>query len=104
MRTAFLLLAGAAILGFSTAADAHSLRLECKKTTADNVTCRTLASDGEILRNVAIQLIDENDKSVSTGKTDVKGEYTFKAPAMEYNVVVQANKSHVASVSSEDIW
>jgi hypothetical protein len=30
--------------------------------------------------------------------------YAFKPPALEYNVVIEANKGHVASMSSEDIW
>jgi len=104
MNKALGLLAGAAVLAFSGAADAHSLRLDCKKTSDETVVCRTIASDGEVLRNVTVQLLDENDKLVATGKTDVKGQYTFKIPSMEYNVVVEANKSHVASMSSEDIW
>jgi hypothetical protein len=104
MKPSWVLLAGAAVLFVSGAADAHSLRLECKKTTAENVMCRTIASDGEVLRDVTVQLLDESDKLIGSGKTDVKGQYTFKAPAAEYNVVVQANKSHVASLSGEDIW
>jgi len=104
MKRSLCVLAGAAILVLSGAADAHSLRLECKKITDENVVCRTIATDGEVLRDVTVQLLDESDKPLASGKTDVKGQYTFKVPNAEYNVVVQANKSHVASMSSEDIW
>jgi hypothetical protein len=38
------------------------------------------------------------------GQTDAQGMYAFKPPALECNVVIQANKGHVASMSSEDIW
>jgi hypothetical protein len=104
MKNLIGLVAGAAVLAFSGAADAHSLRLECKMTSPANVVCRTIASDGEVVRDVMVQLLDENDKLIGSGKTDTKGQYAFKAPNSEYNVVVQANKSHVASLSSEDIW
>ena len=104
MKTLIGLLAGAAVLALSGAADAHSLRLDCKKTSETNVVCRTIASDGEVVRDVTVQLLDENDKLIGSGKTDTKGQYAFKAPNAEYNVVVEANKSHVASISSEDIW
>jgi hypothetical protein len=104
MKKAIPLLAAVATLFISGAADAHTLRLDCKKTTADNVVCRTILSDGEVLRDVTVQLLDENNKVLATGKVDVEGKYAFKAPTAEYNVVVEANKSHVASMSSEDIW
>jgi hypothetical protein len=104
MNKIFGCIAAAAVLAFSSAAEAHSLRLECKKTAADNVICRTIMSDGEVLRDVQVQLVDENEKVLGGGKTDLEGKYAFKAPSAEYNVVVLANKGHVASLSSEDIW
>ena len=85
-------------------ADAHSLRVQCKKLDGDNVVCRSLFTDGEVARNMAVQLIDENDRVLATGRTDTTGSYAFKAPAAEYNVVVEGNKGHIASLSSEDIW
>ena len=104
VKKAIPMISAVAALFIAGAADAHTLRLECKKTTADNVVCRTILSDGEVLRDVTIQLMDENNKVLATGKVDVEGKYAFKAPAIEYNIVVEANKAHVASMSSEDIW
>lgn len=91
---------------FAGAADAHTLRLQCKKISTDDVVCRALFSDGEVGRGMTVQLYDENggDKVLRTGKTDFKGEYAFKSPNAEYSVVVQATKSEVTSLSSEDIW
>jgi PP-loop superfamily ATP-utilizing enzyme len=98
-------MATAAVLAFSTAADAHSLRLQCKKMTGDNVVCRTIASDGEIARDVEVLLIEDKDYSVlATAKTDTAGQYAFKAPGVEYHVVALGDKAHVASLSSWDIW
>lgn len=96
----------AAVVIFAGAADAHTLRLQCKKISADDVVCRALFSDGEVGRGMTVQLYDENggEKVLRTGKTDAKGEYAFKSPNAEYSVVVQANKSEVTSLSSEDIW
>ena len=85
-------------------ADAHSLRVQCKKLDADNVMCRSIFTDGEVARNMPIQLVDEDDRVLATGRTDTQGTYAFRAPGAEYNVVVEANKGHVASMSSEDIW
>jgi hypothetical protein len=105
MNKTFALIATAAVLAFSATADAHTLRLQCKKTTADNVICRTIASDGEIARDVAVLLLEDKDYQVlATGKTDTAGEYVFKAPDVEYHVVALGDKAHVASLSSVDIW
>jgi len=104
MKSAISLAAVAIALTIAGSADAHSLRVECKKLDADNVVCRSIFSDGEVARNMLVQLIDENDRVVASGRTDTEGKYAFKAPGAEYNVVVEANKGHVASMSSEDIW
>src|SRR4051794_5534470 len=97
MRKTFEWMVTAALLAFSTAADAHSLRLQCKKTTADNVVCRTFASDGEIVRDVEILLVEDKDyKVLATARTNTMGEYAFKAPSVEFHVVVLADKAHVA--------
>jgi hypothetical protein len=104
MRFAMSLPAVVIALTLSGSANAHSLRVECKKLDADNVVCRGLFTDGEVARDVLIQLIDEDDKVLASGRTDTQGRYAFKAPVAEYNVVAAANKGHVASMSSEDIW
>jgi hypothetical protein len=52
-----------------------------------------------------VRLVDENnDTELVSGRTDAQGVYAFKPPAPEYNVVIEADKGHVASMSSEDIW
>jgi hypothetical protein len=103
IRTATLLGIMAVIM-IPAYADAHTLHLQCKKLNTEDVVCRALFSDGEVARGMAVQLIDEQDKILRSAKTDFKGEYSFKAPASEYNVVVQASKAEVTSMSSEDIW
>lgn len=104
MKRLLGLLAGAGVFASCGGADAHTLHLDCKKISQVNVICRTVTTDGEVLRDVTVQLLDENDKLIGTGKTDAKGQYAFKAPSAEYNVIVEANRSHIASLSSEDIW
>jgi hypothetical protein len=91
-------------LVLSTTADAHSLRIECKKTTAENVVCRGVFSDGELARLLPVILIDDEEKVLAMGRTDVRGEYTFTAPGPEYNVVIEGDRAHVAAISSLDIW
>jgi hypothetical protein len=86
-------------------AGASSLRVQCKKLSADNVVCRFLFTDGQVARDMSVQLMDEDtDKVLVSGRTDAQGMYAFKPPGLEYNVVIEANKGHVASMSSEDIW
>jgi hypothetical protein len=105
MKHAISLVAISIALSLFSSANAHSLRIQCKKLDADNVICRLLFTDGEVARNIPVQLIDEDSERVlAGGRTDMQGMYSFKAPAAEYNVVVEANKGHVASMSSEDIW
>lgn len=103
MKMIGLAVMAVAMLG-STAADAHSLRIECKKTTGDNVVCRGVFSDGELARLLTVIIIDDEEKVLSMGRTDVKGEYAFTAPGPIYNVVIDGDKAHIASMSSLDIW
>jgi len=89
----------------STAAHAHSLRLQCKKITNDEVVCRTITTDGELARDVEIQLLATKDYRVlGTGKTDAGGTYSFKLPGVEYHVVATGDKAHIANLASSDIW
>ena len=95
----------AAVLGLSTAADAHSLRLQCKKITSEDVVCRAITTDGELARDVEIQLLASSDyRILATGKTDAGGMYSFKAPDVLYHIVATGDKAHVTSLSSVDIW
>ena len=105
MKSAIALAAALAALSLSGVADASSLRIQCKKLSADNVVCRFLFTDGQTARDMPVQLIDENtDAILVSARTDAQGVYVFKPPAVEYNIVIEANKGHVASMSSEDIW
>jgi hypothetical protein len=98
-------IAGIAAVLLAGAANAHTLRIECKKTTDTDVVCRGLFTDGEVARNISVQLIDEDsDKVLASGKTNVQGRYAFKVPPQQYAVVIQASKSEIASMSGEDIW
>jgi hypothetical protein len=64
----------AAMAGLSTGADAHSLRLQCKKITSEDVVCRAITTDGELARDVEIQLLATTDyKVLATAKTDAAG-------------------------------
>jgi len=105
MYKAFALIASTAVLAWATVASAHSLRLECKKITHQDVVCRTITSDGELARDVEIQLLATNDYRVlATGKTDAGGTYAFKVPDVGYHIVATGDKAHVANLSSIDIW
>ena len=105
MKFAFSLPTILIAVSLSSSADAHSLRVQCKKLDADNVACRFLFTNGGVARNMPVQLIDEDsDKVLVSGRTDTQGIYAFKAPATEYNIVIKANEGHVASMSSEDVW
>jgi hypothetical protein len=105
MYKTFGFIAATAMLAASTFAHAHSLRLECKKLTNENIVCRAITSDGELARDVEIQLLASNDYRVlATGKTDAGGMYAFKAPDVLYHIVAIGDKAHVASLASVDLW
>jgi hypothetical protein len=94
-----------AVLAWSTVADAHSLLLQCKKITNEDVVCRTITTDGELARDVEIQLLATKDyKVLATGKSDAAGMYAFKIPEVGYHVVATGDKAHVANLASVDIW
>ncbi len=105
MHKTFGLITIAAVLGLSTAANAHTLRLQCKKITTEDVVCRVITSDGELARDVEILLLATTDYRVlATAKTDAAGMYAFKVPEVGYHVVAMGDKAHVASLASVDIW
>jgi hypothetical protein len=105
MKLAVSLSAIVIALSLSSAANASSLRVHCKKLDTGNVVCRFLFTDGQVARDMSVRLIDENtDNVLVSARTDAQGMYAFKPPAAEYNVVIEANKGHIASLSSEDIW
>jgi hypothetical protein len=87
------------------ASQAHSLRLECKKTTTQDVVCRAITTDGELARDIEIQLLATSDYRVlATGKTNAAGEYAFKVPDAGYHILATGDKAHVANMASVDIW
>lgn len=99
------LIAAAAVLGMATVANAHSLRLECKKITSQDVVCRAITTDGELARDIEIQLLATGDyKLLATGKTNAAGEYAFKVPDVGYHIVATGDKAHVTNMASVDIW
>jgi hypothetical protein len=99
------LIAVATVLGMATVANAHSLRLECKKITAQDVVCRAITTDGELARDIEIQLLATGDYRVlTTGKTNAAGEYAFKVPDAGYHIVATGDKAHVTNLASVDIW
>jgi hypothetical protein len=98
-------IAAAAAVAVATGASAHSLRLECKKITSQDVVCRAITTDGELARDIEIQLLATGDYHVlSTGKTNAAGEYAFKAPDGGYHIVATGDKAHVTNLASIDIW
>ena len=105
MKSAAKMAAILIALSLPSLAEASSLRIQCKKLGDDNVVCRFLFTGGQVARGMLVQLVDENtDQVLVSARTDAQGVYAFKPPATEYNIVIQANKGHVASISSEDIW
>ena len=105
MYKTFGLVATAAILGMVAVAHAHTLRLECKKITNQDVVCRAITSDSELARDIEIQLLATGDYRVlATGKTNAAGEYAFKAPDVGYHIVATGDKAHVTNLASVDIW
>ncbi len=107
MKQSFGLALAVFAIGIATAtvAQAHSLRLECKKITNQDVVCRAITTDGELARDVEIQLLATGDYRVlATGKTNAAGEYAFKVPDAGLHIVATGDKAHVANMASVDIW
>ena len=99
------LIATTAMFALTTVAHAHTLRLQCKTITNEDVVCRAITSDGEIARDIEIQVLATSDYRVlATAKTDAAGMYAFKIPSVGYHVVAIGDKAHVASLASVDIW
>ncbi len=99
------LFATVAILVSSTIAEAHTLRLQCKRMSGEEIVCRTITSDGELARGVDVQVLASSDYAVlASGKTDAAGAYTFKAPAVLFHIIAVGDKAHVTNLAGVDIW
>jgi hypothetical protein len=84
--------------GIATVAQVHTLRIECQKTTSQHVMCRALTSDGELARDIEIQLLATGDYRVlATGKTNTAGEYGL----LHRRNGRQGSRANMASV---DVW
>ncbi len=69
-----------------------------------HVVCRAITSNGELARDIEIQLLATSDYQVlATGKTNAAGEYAFKAPDRGYHIVATGDKAHVTNMASVDI-
>jgi hypothetical protein len=105
MYKSVALIATTTVLAWSTVASAHTLLVQCKKITNQDVVCRVMTSDGEMARDVQIQLLATGDYRVlATGKTDAGGLYAFKQPDAGYHIVATGDKAHVTNRASVDIW
>jgi hypothetical protein len=109
MYKSFALIATTTVLAWSTVASAHTLLVQCKKTTNQDVVCRAMTSDGEMARDVQIQLLATGDYRVlATGKTDAGGLYTFKQPDEAITSSRQATRRTSpiwqASISGKHFW
>jgi hypothetical protein len=65
MYKTFGLVTTAARVGMASVAHAHTLRLECKKITNQDVVCRAITSDGELARDIEIQLLATGDYGIA---------------------------------------
>jgi hypothetical protein len=67
--------------------------------------CRAITSDGELARDIDIQLLATGDYRVlANGKTNAAGEYAFKAPDVGYHIVATGDRAHITNIASVDIW
>ena len=97
--------AAALVLLFASPAYAHTLILECKKTSGDEVVCRTVMSNGEVAPNVELQFFNDEDYDhVMTGRTDADGMFAVQMPIPDFHIVALIDRAHVASLPSTDIW
>ena len=58
--------------------------------------CRTITSDGELAKDVELQLLATKTYAVfgNRKRYDAAGTYTFKVPAVEFHVVALGDKAH----------
>ena len=99
MYKPFALIATTTVLAWSTVASAHSLLLQCKKTTTQDVVCRAMTSDGEMARDVQIQLLATGDYRVlATGKTDAE------VCTLSSNLMAAITSSRQATRRTSPIW
>jgi hypothetical protein len=87
----------------SGGAGAHTLLVDCYKVTEEIVACRGDYGDGQLAGQASFSLYDEKNVLLGTGKTDEHGVYVFRAPPVDYVVVITSGAAHVASLSSADI-
>jgi hypothetical protein len=94
----------AAVFWIATVAHAHTLRLECKKITTQDVVCRATTSDSELARDTKSNCLQRDYRVLTSGKTNAADEYAFKVPDGGYHILATGDKAHVTNMASVDIW
>jgi hypothetical protein len=105
MRKLFILLVVAvAVLGLAAVVPAHTPVCSCASNGDGTITCEGGFSDGSSAAGVKISVKDaKTGKVLLKGKMNADSEFTFKKPAVPFDVVFDAGPGHVKVIKGKDI-
>jgi|GEM_PF-3145512 hypothetical protein len=92
-----------AALGVAAPAGAHTLTVDCFNVKGQVVACQGGFSDGTVAAGAEFTLYSEESVKLGSGTTDEHGVVLFKAPDIDYIVVIGVGPAHVSSLASPDI-
>ncbi len=103
MKIKVMITTAAMVLGLASLAAAHSPICTCYDGGDGTVTCEGGFSDGSSAAGVVMLVQDAAGKELQRGAVNKSGEYTFKKPAGDYQVVFDAGEGHRVTIKGKDI-
>ena len=91
------------IFGFFAVSSAHTPFMACFDNGDGTITCNGEFSDGSSAAEVAIRIVDGQEKILIQGRMDEDSEYTFKRPKGVFTVILDAGPGHVVKEKSDNI-
>lgn len=92
------------VLASSSVAFAHSALCACMDNGDQTVTCEGGFSDGSSAAGVVVRVVDkEAGKTITYGKMNEDGEYTFDKPSVPYKVVMDGGEGHTVEIEGDSI-
>ena len=101
-RTRYFAFAALLILAAAPAL-AHNAICDCYDNGDVTVTCEAGFSDGAAAAGVPLRVLDGTGKVLVEGKTSEQSDFTFRKPAVDYRVELDAGEGHVVTIDGRDI-
>lgn len=104
MRKLFAIVFLCAMLTVPSVAFAHSAMCSCMDNGDETVTCEGGFSDGSSAAGVVCRVVDKaTGETITYGRMNEDGEYTFTKPSVPYKVIMDGGEGHTVEIDDDSI-